>query len=313
MREAIAATILSTLLLPAGSFVDLTGSARSDQVTVAAYAGRDRPILPAVRVRRYQMSGAVRPLLFWIGRDDIGVARITWRKGDDGAVGYELLVGTDPGKAPRGLNRWGYVAEDTRADSSWLLALMTGADEGSYDEAASNTGRPAGGGDFRAIRARLVEGTSSWQTARVATAAPLTVHDVDATLDPVGREVDAATMRDRSVPGGVRGGFLIAVADLLDGVTRYGDARGGASRRVQYVFGQGIYELSIRGVEAGRADIAGRPVPVVRTAFEIRTLATDARTRFELTSGRDGDLAGVPVAIEWQPRWWLRVSLRLKE
>ena len=77
------------------------------------------------------------------------------------------------------------------------------------------------------------------------------------------------------------------------------------------VFGQGAYELTLREVESLHAENDGRSVPVVRTAFEIRTLATDVRTRFEITSGTSGDLAGVPVAISWQPRWWLRVSLRL--
>ena len=27
----------------------------------------------------------------------------------------------------------------------------------------------------------------------------------------------------------------------------------------------------------------------------------------------DGGLAGVPVAMEWQPRWWLKVELRLDD
>src|SRR3982074_1246009 len=65
-----------------------------------------------VRVLRYTMDGRIRPLLFWFGRDDIGFARVVWREGDLGARGYELLVGTDPAKAPRALNRWGYIAEE---------------------------------------------------------------------------------------------------------------------------------------------------------------------------------------------------------
>jgi len=50
---------------------------------------------------------------------------------------------------------------------------------------------------------------------------------------------------------------------------------------------------------------------VVRSSFEIRTLSTDARTRFEVTFGTQGALAGIPVAASWQPRWWLKVELRL--
>jgi hypothetical protein len=270
-----------------------------------------------VMTRRYRMSGKIRPLLFWIGKDDIGLARIAWRRGDDGAVGYELLVGTDPAKAPRALNRWGYITEDATGAEGSLLALMTGADETSYDEAASNASRAPAGGDFRAISGRLRNGTASSQTVRVATPAALTVHDVEATLARVRRETDAASRRDTRAPSGARPGFLTAVAELIrvaaDGLHQNQDPRAIARQRVQYVFGQGAYELSLRDVSAERVPVGGAPIPAIRTAFEIRTLSTDVRTRFEVTCGRDGDLAGVPVSISWQPRWWLRVALTLED
>ena len=266
--------------------------------------------------RRYKMSGKVRPLLFWIGKDDIGIARIAWRRGEGSAVGYEFLVGTDPARAPRSINRWGYIAEDVQGADGSILALMTGAEESSYNEAASNSARPPGAGDFRAIQARVQRGAATWQTARVSTPSALTVHDVDAALERIRQETGAATSRGMSLPSGARPGFLTAVAELIDhavrGVNRKADTRELLRLRVQYVFGQGSYELHLREVEPLRADHDGRSIPVVRTAFEIRTLATDARTRFEVTSGTDGDLAGVPVAISWQPRWWLRVALDLE-
>ena len=73
------------------------------------------------------MSGAVRPLLFWISREDVGFARITWRRGGDGLRGYEFLVGTDPARAPRALNRWGYIVEDAQGGDGSVLALMMGS------------------------------------------------------------------------------------------------------------------------------------------------------------------------------------------
>ena len=60
-----------------------------------------------------------------------------------------------PPKRRGRLNRWGYIAEDVEGADGSLLALMTGADEGSYNEAASNTSRPPAAGDFRAIHARV--------------------------------------------------------------------------------------------------------------------------------------------------------------
>ena len=287
------------------------GSVRRTAVESAPGASM-RPVM----TRRYKMSGRVRPLLFWIGKDDIGIARIVWRRGNGAAVGYELLVGTDPAKAPRSLNRWGYIAEDVEGADGSTLALMTGADEATYNEAASNSGRPPGAGDFRAIQAHVERGAATWQTTRVSTPSALTVHDVDAALERIRRETAAAPSRGMPLPSGARPGFLTAVAELIDlavtGVNRKADTRELLRPRVQYVFGQGAYEIYLREVESLQADNDGRLIPAVRTAFEIRTIATDARTRFEITSGSDGDLLGVPVAISWQPRWWLRVALSLE-
>jgi hypothetical protein len=239
-----------------------------------------------------------------------------WRRGDGGAVGYELLVGTDPAKAPRSINRWGYIAEDVAGGDGSVLALMTGSDEATYKEADSSSSRPSHTGDFRAIQARVQQGAATWQTARVSTPSPLTVNDVDAALDHVRRETAGASSRGMLMPSGARPGFLTAVAELIDlavnGVNRKIDSRELLRPRVPYVFGQGAYEVYLREVEFLRADYAGRSIPAVRTAFEIRTLATDARTKFEITSGTEGDLAGVPLAISWQPRWWLRVALALE-
>lgn len=287
------------------------GSVRRTAVESAPGASM-RPVM----TRRYKMSGRVRPLLFWIGKDDIGIARIVWRRGNGAAVGYELLVGTDPAKAPRSLNRWGYIAEDVEGADGSTLALMTGADEATYNEAASNSGRPPGAGDFRAIQAHVERGAATWQTARVSTPSALTVHDVDAALERIRHETAAAPSRGMPLPSGARPGFLTAVAELIDlavtGVNRKADTRELLRPRVQYVFGQGAYEIYLREVESLQADNDGRLIPAVRTAFEIRTIATDARTRFEITSGSEGDLLGVPVAISWQPRWWLRVALSLE-
>ena len=191
-----------------------------------------------VMTHRYKMSGSVRPLLFWIGKDDIGIARIVWRRGDGAAIGYEFLVGTDPAKAPRSLNRWGYIAEDIEGADGSILALMTGADEATYNEAASNSSRPPGAGDFRAIQAHVERGAATWQTARVSTPSALTVHDVDAALERIRHETAAAPSRGMSLPSGARPGFLTAVAELIDlavtGVNRRTDTRELLRPRVQY-------------------------------------------------------------------------------
>ena len=67
--------------------------------------------LPVTQSHTYKMSGRVRAPLLWVGRDDVGSGIIRWRGGTAGPAGnvgngYELLIGSDPLRAPGGLNKW---------------------------------------------------------------------------------------------------------------------------------------------------------------------------------------------------------------
>lgn len=268
-------------------------------------------------VRHYRMDGRIRPLLFWFGKDDIGLARITWRTADSGARGYEMLVGTDPKKAPRALNKWGFIAEQVNGTDGRLLALMTGTDTANYEEAAADAEHQGDGGDFRAILASVERGAAAWRTARIATPSAFSIHDVDAALDRVRDETAAAAPRQQPLSPGTRPGFLVALAELIEQGAGQppgsAAARAARQQRIRYAFGQGTYELTLRDTTRAITQLEGRDVAVIRSAFEIRTLATDARTRFDVLFGTSGQLANVPVAAEWQPRWWLKVALRLAD
>lgn len=262
--------------------------------------------------RHYVMAGSVRPLLFWIGRDDIGLARIVWRGGPAGARGYEFLVGTDPARAPRGLNRWGFISEQIHGGSGRLFALMTATDADSYDEAAAGADDEDAAARFRAISGTVAAGASVSQVARVSTPVILTVHDADVAVERLQPQTGRAAPETRAVQADVRPGFLTAVAEVIDATTQAGGAPGKRPRpaATRYAFGQGTYELRLRSLETDSVDgFAG--LPALRGEFEIRTLATGARTRFEVTWATTGALAGVPLHIAWQPRWWLKVDLRL--
>ncbi len=272
--------------------------------------------LRSVAVQHYTLSGHIRPLLFWMGRDNVGLGRITWRRGDDGSRAYELLVGTEPARAPRSLNRWGYISEEVSGPNGHLLALMTGSDESSYSEAEKKASRGSAQGDFRAIRGRVQNGAAVWRVARVYTPSALTVNDVDATLAQVGRETSVAPARDSRVAPNVRPGFLVAVAELLDRAVdariARRDLKSVIGNRVEYVFGQRGYELQLRDAEAETFGSGTSARPALHTSFEIRTLATGDRSRFEITCGTEGNLKGVPLLIEWQPKWWLKLGLHLQ-
>jgi hypothetical protein len=268
--------------------------------------------IPVVKDRRYVMSGAVRPLLFWIKRDDIGLARIVWRRGSDGSRGYELLVGTEPTRAPGSINRWGFISEEAFGSDGSVLALMTGSQQTSFDnEAAAASQR---GGDFQAAVTRVQAGTAEWSLSRIRTADTMTVHDARVVIDAVPHG-PGKLPQQRSVTAATRPGFLIAVADLL-AITHQAAAKSGRGpiveqQRIQYVFGGQVYEMHVRSVERGSVTYNGASAEILKTSFETRTLATGARTEFIVTAGTSGELAGVPLEIEWQPRWWLRVRLTL--
>lgn len=313
--------VLATLLA-ASSTPHASAPPRSPESPVAARGGAvpaGAEAMPGdglriVRTQTYRMAGRIRPLLFWFGRDNVGLGRVVWREGPDGARGYDLLVGTDPSRAPRGLNRWGYISEATTGAAGTLLALMTRSDEGSVEEATAASERHDARGDFRAIRGRTAAGTATWHLSNVQTPEPLTVHDLDAALDWVGR-TPSATPRERSVSADIRPGLLTSVATIVDlaigAVASAGTAAPVEGRRVGYAFGQRTYDLRLRETSLTTAQAGGRPVRAVMMRFETRARDTRDTSTFDLLCGVDGPWAGVPFLIEWQPRWWLKVSLHL--
>lgn len=281
----------------------------------------DADVLPGaglriVRTQTYRMAGRIRPLLFWFGRDNVGLGRVVWREGPDDARGYDLLVGTDPSRAPRGLNRWGFISEATTTGAGTLLALMTRSDEASVEEVKAAADHPDLRGDFRAIRSRTFAGTATWRLSSVQTPQPLTVHDLDAALDWVGR-TPSAVPRERAVTADLRPGLLTSVAAIVDQATRSFASTGSAAavegRRVGYVFGQRTYDLRLRDTTLTTGEAGGRVVRALLLRFETRARDTRDTSTFDLVCGVDGRWTGVPLLIEWQPRWWLKVSLHLDE
>ncbi len=74
------------------------------------------------RLALYTVNAKVRLMpLVWIGRDNIGGARITRRHDASGRRTFELLVGSDPDRAPRRINRWGFIRESLNEDGGETL------------------------------------------------------------------------------------------------------------------------------------------------------------------------------------------------
>ena len=67
-------------------------------------------------------------LLLWIGRDNVGTGVIRYRASEKGTA-YELLIGSDPLRAPGRLNRWGYLAEEVRGEECAVLGVISKSEE----------------------------------------------------------------------------------------------------------------------------------------------------------------------------------------
>lgn len=305
--------IAATLTLPVVALPHERATGQGPSTTASAPGAA----LAIDKVHTYRMAGKIRPILFWIRRDGVGMGRIVWRRGENGVKGYELLIGTDPAFAPQRLNRWGYIAEEIDGANGSLLALMSREEESSLDEVRE---RQQSGVAFKAMRARVEAGTARSVAPAVYAERDPTYRDVNALIDQVHQAADLATARTISVPSGVRPGFLAAVAELVHtSVESLRAPRAGVvsakTPPVSYVYGVRLYDLTLRSHEllTGAAQAGHVDSPVARGRFEIRNRTTDERTRFELVYGLDGPLAEVPVEIVYQPRWWLKVELRLEQ
>ena len=274
--------------------------------------------LPVVKVHRYRMDGKIRPLLFWIGRDDVGAAQIVWRRGDAGAVAYALLIGSDPALAPRGLNRWGYIAEEVRGSDGELLALISKSDEESLGQVRQGLERGAQGHAFSTIRSTVTSGASHAWLWTILTAQDFTFRDVDRVLELVEQGSSEAAVELESIPTGVRPGFLAATAELIRASVHAhrtapasAEALQGAS--VAYVYGDSLHDLTLRSHDLVQERRIGDRTYTrfVHGKFETRGRVSRKKTRFEVEYGIEGSLAEVPIAFAYQPRWWLRVKLLL--
>src|SRR5262249_8394917 len=137
--------------LQAGLRADRPASAPVDPATSA---GADE--------HHYTISARVRPLLlFWITRNDVGDAIVTRRRAP-GEADYSLLIGTDPQRPARHINRWGYIGEEIRGSDARLVGVMTESEEDSIEQAESNVRKqPGGRHPFK-----VIHGTADGEEAR---------------------------------------------------------------------------------------------------------------------------------------------------
>jgi len=269
--------------------------------------------LPVTREHTYKMSGRVRALLLWVGRDDVGSGVIRWRgTGDDHA--YELLIGSDPVRAPGKLNKWGYLAEELRGGECDVVGVISKDAERRLSDVKAGLANAQGERPFDTIRGRVTERQAYAQVATLQASNSLTYRDADAVLKLALDDESSATRKvDR--PRGVRPGFLGSVAELIR-VTAWRQQHDQPliSQSLTYVYGDGIYDLRLTdAVAISTFERDGRVFhDVIRGRFETGRLGSYPGSRFELIFGTIGPLAEIPILISYQPKWWLHVELTLR-
>lgn len=248
--------------------------------------------------RQFTVSARIRPLLFWTPRREVGEARFMSSESAGGGRHLELLIGTDPDRTPRGINRWGYIAETVCGTRAELVGLMTESTEQTVDQAQAALDE-ARGRPLKAIRARQVSGEAATEIVTVRPTADVTYRDLGrvlALLPPHG-EASVAT-----VPPGTDSGFLVAVTGLIhESVSAHREsrrARGGLRRA--YVYAGRLYDITMR------SSTVVDTMSAIESDFEVRNRATGSTSEFRIVyATADGE----PIRIVHRPRWWLEVEL----
>jgi hypothetical protein len=295
MTRSRAAAIAVALLLVL--FTDLRAAPESTRTSTMA-SGFER--------YRYSIAARVRPLLvFWITRSGVGDAVVTRRRAP-GETSYSLLIGSDPDRAPRRINRWGYIEETIHGGEAQLIGLMTKSDEDTVEQAeAGLKSQAAGHHPFKIIQATVTRGQASSRVTSIPAPENYTFRQLDTVLGLVGRASTGGRSRVLALPPDTRPGFLAALADAM---------HASSQRPIRYVYDGRLYELrethmqQEANLQVGQASY-GR---AIAADFVITSEYDGERTPFSMTYGLDGRFAEVPLSVRYQPRWWMQVELTIE-
>jgi hypothetical protein len=261
----------------------------------------------------YTMNVGVRPLLFWIGWSDIGGGQIGWIKDPDGEESLELLIGSDPARTPRQINRWGYISEHIAGSSADLIGIMTQTDEQSIEQAKAVVGKTEKKHAFKAIRSRLSGSEAQSSTIQLHFDKNFTYRDASSVLNLI--PASGSSFRQLRIPDGTDPGFLFAVKEIIrESVDQYrgsGDWSHPKPRR--YVYSATLFNLSVVSARLlDKMEVNGHQyTELIENRFEAYNTVTHKTSKFIVTYGTAAPISEIPIRIVYQPRWWFRAELLL--
>jgi hypothetical protein len=263
----------------------------------------------------YTIGARVRPLLFWIGKDDVGDAVLA-KKQDPELVRYALLIGSDPARA-RGINRWGYLSEEIRGDEVTVVGLMTESDEDSVEQAETNLRKQAGDRTFNIIRTSIAGSEARSVVTSVAAPSTYTFRNVDALLGLADQTGSEGKTRVARLPAGARPGFLAALANLIHLQVSDWHASGliHPTEAIAFVYHGKVYHLRVtKGRAVSEARVGGATYQhVIASQFQVISEKDGETTEFSMTYAADGPFAETPLTATYQPRWWIEIQLTLDD
>ena len=259
------------------------------------------PLGPSSRTEsRYRIDGKIRLALFWVGREDVGGARLTWHS-DARQTEIALLAGSKPDRAPRRLNQWVYLREEQRSRLGSAFALRSVAP----DDDRPAMPLPDGSGSL------FGASCSEMRDERVTTAGT-TVTAPDATYRMFGDVLDRIASasswqrRDAPVPTRTEIGFLFALKRTLDA-----DAAGSSAAppAATYVYNGTVFDLRVRRRQTlGPTRVGAQMFPgLVSLDLSVDNRRTGGRTKFTVTYAPSA--GPLPVQILYQPSFWVRIEL----
>lgn len=280
----------------------------------------------------YVVSAGVRLLLFWVSRDDVGQGyiRLGTHPDDASMEILQLLMGSDPAKAPLSTNNWGAVTEVYRPSdaSGAFFAFMKAPKDDSMASAKEETAREKEKQRFRyqGVISRIEKTRHVSMTVPISSATDFTLFQLPLAQQMVLEQLKTATRPARimdiaSAKGCTRScGFLFTLRELISAAL--------SGQRIPisncYTYLSWSYSMSMRSLEplkelkvslkmrgaATRREQVYRDL--MRAEIRVVNLKTGNPIDFKMVFGKTGALKGIPVQIEFQPNWWFRVSVHLK-
>ncbi len=283
----------------------------------------------------YVMTAKVRLLLFWVGKDDVGGGYIRFGEtGDESRLeAIDLLFGSDPGKAPRKINRWGAASEVIQKDNgngpssgSAFFGFMKASKGASVSEMKTELSNEQEKKQFyfEAILSRVDSDGAVSRTVPFYSNEDLNLHQFDHAEALVMEKLSNAPMKMRQMDRSQKGcdgdqGFLFTLNRMML------EALSGkkAPRMVCYIYNARRYTVTLQEATPVKEKTAhyklhGQEKETTKTyrdlmfsRFDVWNSESGEHSNFEVYFGASDPLKGVPIQFTYQPNWWFKVILNL--